>query len=206
MLQRSVYEKGWTLEVFSKLLRDPSFGESCRSREQSASSSRSLACCSPIRSRCSWPAAANRRANLLIILVLIPFWTSILVRTYAWMVLLGRRGIINDFLVGSGLIDQPLRLPQHALGGLRCDGPCSLAVHGAADLLDIEELGLAARSRRRRPRRSATRRLPAGPAAVIACPAFRPVASWSSRWPSASTSRPLWLAARRPDDLDPDCQ
>jgi ABC-type spermidine/putrescine transport system permease subunit I len=50
------------------------------------------------------------KANLLMILVLIPFWTSILVRTYAWMVLLGRRGIINEALIGLGVIDQPLRL------------------------------------------------------------------------------------------------
>lgn len=50
------------------------------------------------------------RANLLIILVLIPFWTSILVRTYAWMVLLGRNGIINNFLIWIGAIHDPLRL------------------------------------------------------------------------------------------------
>jgi ABC-type spermidine/putrescine transport system permease subunit I len=42
--------------------------------------------------------------------VLVPFWTSILVRTYAWMVLLGRQGIINELLQSLGIIDQPLRL------------------------------------------------------------------------------------------------
>jgi ABC-type spermidine/putrescine transport system permease subunit I len=50
------------------------------------------------------------RANLLLILVLIPFWTSILVRTYAWMVLLGRDGVINRLLLALGVIDTPLRL------------------------------------------------------------------------------------------------
>jgi putative spermidine/putrescine transport system permease protein len=49
-------------------------------------------------------------ANLLMLLVLMPFWTSILVRTYAWMVLLGRRGVINDALIGIGLIERPLSL------------------------------------------------------------------------------------------------
>jgi ABC-type spermidine/putrescine transport system permease subunit I len=39
------------------------------------------------------------KSNLLMMLVLLPFWTSILVRTYAWMVLLGRQGIINQFLL-----------------------------------------------------------------------------------------------------------
>jgi ABC-type spermidine/putrescine transport system permease subunit I len=50
------------------------------------------------------------RANLLLIVVLIPFWTSILVRTYAWMVILGRDGIINQLLLSLGIIQTPLRL------------------------------------------------------------------------------------------------
>src|SRR5690348_15686712 len=55
-------------------------------------------------------ARADRaKSNLLLILVLVPFWTSILVRTYAWMVLLGRQGIINELLRSLGLIDEPLR-------------------------------------------------------------------------------------------------
>lgn len=50
------------------------------------------------------------RSNLLMILVLVPFWSSILVRSYAWMVLLGRNGIINQLLLWSGAISEPLRL------------------------------------------------------------------------------------------------
>jgi ABC-type spermidine/putrescine transport system permease subunit I len=40
--------------------------------------------------------------------VMLPLWTSVLVRTYAWMVLLGRNGIINRLLIDSGVVDQPL--------------------------------------------------------------------------------------------------
>ncbi len=50
------------------------------------------------------------KANLLLIAVLLPFWTSILVRTYAWMVLLGRDGIINQALRALGVTQYPLRL------------------------------------------------------------------------------------------------
>ncbi|HEU0116453.1 MAG TPA: ABC transporter permease, partial [Thermomicrobiales bacterium] len=50
------------------------------------------------------------RANLLMIFILVPFWTSILVRTYAWMVLLGRDGLINEVLMGLRLADQPAEL------------------------------------------------------------------------------------------------
>jgi putative spermidine/putrescine transport system permease protein len=42
--------------------------------------------------------------------VMLPLWTSVLVRTYAWMVLLGRNGIINRILIDSGTLDEPLRL------------------------------------------------------------------------------------------------
>jgi spermidine/putrescine transport system permease protein len=46
----------------------------------------------------------------LLVLIVIPFWTSFLVRTYAWMVLLRTEGVINTVLTGLHLIHQPLRL------------------------------------------------------------------------------------------------
>jgi putative spermidine/putrescine transport system permease protein len=51
-----------------------------------------------------------RTANLLMILVLLPFWTSLLVRTSAWKVLLQQQGVINDVLVWIGLVDDANRL------------------------------------------------------------------------------------------------
>lgn len=51
-----------------------------------------------------------RRANVLMILVLVPFWTSILVRVAAWIVLLQSAGLVNRALAGLGLIEQPLAL------------------------------------------------------------------------------------------------
>jgi ABC-type spermidine/putrescine transport system permease subunit I len=47
--------------------------------------------------------------------VLLPFWTSVLVRSYAWMVLLGRHGLINEALLSSGLIERPLRILNTSL-------------------------------------------------------------------------------------------
>ncbi len=54
-------------------------------------------------------------ATVVLIVVLLPFWTSVLVRSYAWMVLLGRHGVINELLIGAGLIDAPLRLLNTSL-------------------------------------------------------------------------------------------
>ncbi len=51
-----------------------------------------------------------RQANVLMILVLVPFWTSILVRVAAWIVLLQSEGLVNHALIGLRLIEQPLAL------------------------------------------------------------------------------------------------
>ena len=53
----------------------------------------------------------TRTSNLLLIFVLLPFWTSLLVRTTAWIALLQQQGVINEFLVFSGLVDTDNR-PQ----------------------------------------------------------------------------------------------
>lgn len=52
----------------------------------------------------------KRVAHILMIFLVLPFWTSILVRMYAWMVILGRNGIINSLLIRSGVISTPLDL------------------------------------------------------------------------------------------------
>lgn len=54
--------------------------------------------------------APERRRNLLLVLVMLPFWTSFLVRIYAWIGLLRPTGVINTALQAMGLIDEPLRL------------------------------------------------------------------------------------------------
>jgi putative spermidine/putrescine transport system permease protein len=54
--------------------------------------------------------APPRRAKILILLVLLPFWTSLLVRTAAWVIVLQKAGVVNDTLLFLGLIDEPLTL------------------------------------------------------------------------------------------------
>jgi spermidine/putrescine transport system permease protein len=51
-----------------------------------------------------------RTRGILMILVMIPFWTNFLVRTYAWRVILGNDGPLNGLLLGLGIIQQPLPL------------------------------------------------------------------------------------------------
>ncbi|WP_263147507.1 ABC transporter permease [Pseudomonas sp. RIT-PI-AD] len=58
----------------------------------------------------------TRKSNLLMILVLLPFWTSILVRVAAWIVLLQSSGLINGALLKLGIIDTPLELVFNRTG------------------------------------------------------------------------------------------
>jgi putative spermidine/putrescine transport system permease protein len=51
-----------------------------------------------------------KTAKILIILVILPLWTGILVRTYAWMVLLGRQGLLNKLLIYFDLVAEPIKL------------------------------------------------------------------------------------------------
>ena len=52
---------------------------------------------------------SNRWANICMIGVLIPFWTSLLVRTYAWLVLLQKKGLVNNLAIDLGLIAEPIK-------------------------------------------------------------------------------------------------
>ncbi|HXP96161.1 MAG TPA: ABC transporter permease [Telmatospirillum sp.] len=55
-------------------------------------------------------------ANILMILVLLPFWTSLLVRTAAWVVLLQNEGLVNHLLMWLGVIEAPIRLIYNSIG------------------------------------------------------------------------------------------
>ncbi|MDQ4061511.1 MAG: ABC transporter permease subunit, partial [Pseudomonadota bacterium] len=64
-----------------------------------------------------WLAGLDERVrNRTILLVMVPFWTSYLVKTFAWMIVLGRTGVINQLLAGTGAISQPLSLLHNEFG------------------------------------------------------------------------------------------
>ena len=60
----------------------------------------------------------GRWAGLCLITVLLPFWTSLLVRTYAWLVLLQRQGLVNDWGIGLGLWEEPIKMVHNMNGTL----------------------------------------------------------------------------------------
>jgi len=62
-------------------------------------------------------AALPRRWSMMVLaMVILPFWTSVLVRAYAWLILLQHNGLVNKLLLWLGLIDSPLPLVHNELG------------------------------------------------------------------------------------------
>jgi ABC-type spermidine/putrescine transport system permease subunit I len=54
--------------------------------------------------------------SLILVCIVLPYFTSVIVRTYAWMVILGRNGLINQVLLGSGLVSEPVDLLYNRTG------------------------------------------------------------------------------------------
>ena len=111
MLSRAVHDNtGWTIGVFPALMSNSVFWRVLWITGQISAIVTAI-CLALAYPLALWLARLRpAMANLAIILVLVPFWTSILVRTYAWMALLGRRGVVNDTLVALGLTDVPVRI------------------------------------------------------------------------------------------------
>jgi ABC-type spermidine/putrescine transport system permease subunit I len=115
MLLRSVAEPTWTLENLIRLVTDNVSLRVFLITFRTAAVV--TVCVALIGYPVAFALAQMRRswANVLLLLVLLPFWTSVLVRTYAWMVLLGRTGVMNQFLLYLGAIDEPMRVLNTSL-------------------------------------------------------------------------------------------
>jgi putative spermidine/putrescine transport system permease protein len=56
--------------------------------------------------------------GVMLVVVLIPFWTSLLVRTFAWVLMLGDTGVVNHFLITLGIVDEPVTMLRNQTGVL----------------------------------------------------------------------------------------
>ncbi|HBC8853199.1 TPA: ABC transporter permease subunit [Escherichia coli] len=72
----------------------------------------STLCCLLIGYPLAWAVAHSKPStrNILLLLVILPSWTSFLIRVYAWMGILKNNGVLNNFLLWLGVIDQPLTI------------------------------------------------------------------------------------------------
>jgi putative spermidine/putrescine transport system permease protein len=113
---QSIYHDGFTLENYRRI-----FGEEIYWRSFALTFEISLLV-TLLALLLGYPiayaaSAVSRRWSIVILaLVILPFWTSVLVRAYAWLALLQRTGVINQLLQTIGVIDEPLALIHNTFG------------------------------------------------------------------------------------------
>ncbi len=116
MFLMSLFDPGFTLEHYIRFFNSPAYYKVMIQTFQMATS------VTVISLLLGYPVAyllsntAPRVRNLLLVIVILPFLTAILVRTYGWMVILGRDGVLNQILVGFGLISSPAKMIHNLFG------------------------------------------------------------------------------------------
>ena len=116
ILLRSVYKNGYTLESYRQVARTSVY------LTVIGLTFRTAAVVTVMALVLGYPLAyvlatiRPRLARVLVVVVILPFLTSIIVRTYAWMVLLGTNGVVNQYLLALGVTREPLRLLYNQAG------------------------------------------------------------------------------------------
>ncbi|WP_435929680.1 putrescine ABC transporter permease PotH [Dryocola sp. BD613] len=95
---------------YFQLTDDPLYAEAYLQSLQIAAVS--TLCCLAIGYPLAWAVAHSKPStrNILLLLVILPSWTSFLIRVYAWMGILKNNGVLNNVLIWLGVIDQPLTI------------------------------------------------------------------------------------------------
>jgi len=113
---QSVYSDGFTLENYRRILTESIYWHTfaLTFRISIVVTLLALALGYPV----AYAAAAlpPRWGAIVLALVILPFWTSVLVRAYAWLILLQNSGLVNKALLFLGLIDRPLSLVHNEFG------------------------------------------------------------------------------------------
>ena len=116
LLAWSFFSPGFTLEHYAKLFAEPAYLRAFRNTAQISFWVTVFALVLGYPLAYLMTVVSPRVRTVLVVLVLVPFWTSVLVRTFAWMVILGKRGLINQILAGWGIIDRPIALIYNMAG------------------------------------------------------------------------------------------
>jgi putative spermidine/putrescine transport system permease protein len=115
-LHTDVAMKSWTLANYAKFFSD-SFSTSILFDTLLLGVKATLVCLVfgfPIAWLCA--RASARWQSVLLFLVILPILTSVVVRTFSWIVILGRQGVLNQIAMGLGLVNEPLRLLYTEVG------------------------------------------------------------------------------------------
>jgi putative spermidine/putrescine transport system permease protein/spermidine/putrescine transport system permease protein len=109
-------DNGYTLENYTRMVVEPAYASVFLTTFELSALVTALAVLLGYPLSYMIALLPPRAASICLTLVLVPFWTALLVRTYAWLVLLQRRGVVNSLLMHWGIIDQPLALVYNFTG------------------------------------------------------------------------------------------
>jgi putative spermidine/putrescine transport system permease protein len=114
----SVHDEGWTLQHYRRLFTVPAYLKVLRNTIQTAGlvTVICLALGYPLAYRLATSSGLLR--TVLIVGILMPFWTSLLVRAYGWMVILHPSGLLNTVALWTGIVTEPLELVHNTTGVL----------------------------------------------------------------------------------------
>jgi putative spermidine/putrescine transport system permease protein len=113
---QSVYHNGFTLENYRRIWSEDIYWRSFALTFQISLLVTLLALLLGYPIAYAASIAPKRWDIIILALVVLPFWTSVLVRAYAWLALLQRTGVINQLLRQLGVIDEPLALVHNTFG------------------------------------------------------------------------------------------
>jgi ABC-type spermidine/putrescine transport system permease subunit I len=110
ILYRSLWDPSFTLEHYFHIIREPLYLKVIFNTIKLAFVATMVCLILGYPFAFLLATTSEKTSNRLLAIVLIPFWISLLVRTYSWIIILGRKGLINSILLKIGFIDQPLTL------------------------------------------------------------------------------------------------
>lgn len=113
---QSIWHDGFTLENYRRILAEDIYWRSFALTFEISALVTLLALLLGYPIAYAASVAPRRWSILILAMVVLPFWTSVLVRAYAWLALLQRTGVINQLLRQLGLIDEPLALVHNTFG------------------------------------------------------------------------------------------
>jgi putative spermidine/putrescine transport system permease protein len=113
---QSIYQDGFTLENYRRIFTEDIYWRSFALTFEISLGVTALTLLLGYPLAYAAHAVPRRWAVFMLALVVLPFWTSVLVRSYAWLVLLQRTGVINQVLRDLGLVDAPLALVHNTFG------------------------------------------------------------------------------------------
>jgi ABC-type spermidine/putrescine transport system permease subunit I len=106
----SFFDPGPTLKFYQEMLSEPAYFRALGNTLEISGLSTLICLLLGYPLAYLMATTVPRARRIMTILVLIPFWTSVLVRTFAWIVILGSNGLVNHALIALGLTDAPIKL------------------------------------------------------------------------------------------------